>query len=165
MTYPRFQRSRDFKTWIRTAGDLTLNSGAAVWADLPTIGTTWDTALAAQTGDVLEANLSGIIDSAAVIAYFDVVTIVSAAAVNSFGSQTAVANANKGVMAWYSAISVLNNLSGPAFYTLVAGDLSGGLVTCRLRYQTLTATNRNLHATVDYPLQFTVRNLGPVDPH
>ncbi len=164
MSYPRHQLSRSFKVFRRTAGDLTLTANA-VWADLPTIGTTWDISLAAQVGDVVEAGLSGVVDSAVVITYFDVVTIVAATATNSFGSGTAVANANKGVMAWYCATTVLNNLAGSILYPLVAGDISAGAVTVRLRTQNATATTRNLHATVDFPLAFWAKNLGPMDPN
>ncbi len=163
MAYPRFQRSRDFKQFTRTGGDLTLNSTS--WADLPTIGTTWDATLPAEAGDILEAGLSGVIDSAAVIVYFDVQTIVSGSALNSFGSRAAVATANKGVAAWYCAVSVLSNLAGGVMYPVVAGDLTSGSVTVRLRYLSSAATARNLHATVDYPLHWYVKNLGPGDPN
>jgi hypothetical protein len=148
----------------RTAGDITLNANAA-WADLPTIGTTWDITLAAQVGDVIEAGLSGVIDSAVTISYFDVVTIVAGVATNSFGSGTTPANANKGVMGWYCATTVLNNLTGSVLYTLASGDLSAGLVTVRLRSQNSNATTRNLHGTVDFPLAFWAKNLGPMDPN
>lgn len=164
MSYPRFQRSRDFKQFIRTAGDLTLNSNAT-WANLPTIGTTWDIVLAAQSGDTVECGFSGVIDSAAVTQFFDVATIVSAAAVNSIGSQVAVSNSNQGVMAWYCAISVLVAFGGSVMYPLVVGDISSSTVTLRLRYKGDAATNRNLHATAGYPLHFWAKNLGPADPN
>lgn len=165
MAYPRHRRSRAHKFFIRTAGDITLSSAALTWTDLPTITTSWDASLQAQVGDTLEASISGVIDAAAVISYFDVQTIVASTPTNSFGSQTTVANANKGVVGWYCAINVLNNLSGSAMYAVVAGDISGGLVTCRLRQQQASTTTRNLHATVDYPLQFSVKNLGPPSAH
>lgn len=164
MAYPRHQRARDFKVFTRTAGDITLSANL-VWTDLPTIGTTWDITLQANTGDVLLAGISGVVDTASVVTFFDVQTIVSGTATNSFGSQTTVINANRGVMAWYCAINVLNNLGGSAMYTVVAGDIVSGGVTCRLRNENASATTRNLHATVDYPLQFWIRNLGPVDPN
>lgn len=165
MSYPRFQASRAFKFFTRTAGDLTLNSNG-VWADLPTIGTTWDISLAGQVGDVIEASLSCFVGSAVVGVSLDVFTIVSAAAVNAFSNGVAANNANAGgVQAWYAAFSSNISNGGSVFYALQAGDISSGTVTVRLRYQTDVATNRTVKATTAFPLQFSARNLGPVDPH
>lgn len=164
MAYPRYQAARSHKFFRRTAGDLTLNSNG-VWADLPTIGTTWDVTLAAQVGDVIEAYLSGVADSAVTNSFFDVHTIVATVATTAFGSGVAVSNTNKGNMGWYTAVSAVAVLTGVCRYTLQAGDISAGLVTVRLRYQNSSATTKNLHATADYPLQFGAKNLGPADPN
>ncbi len=163
MGYPRHQRARDFKHFLRTAGDLTLNS--AVWADLPSIGTTWDITLTAQTGDTVLCGLSGLVESAATIQLFDVQTIVSTVATNSIGTQAAVSNSNGGVTGWYGATGVVVPVGGSAMYALVAGDIVTGTVTLRLRYRQSSAVNRTLNATAVYPLHFSARNLGPQDPN
>lgn len=146
----------DFFT--RTAGNLTLNS--TVWADLPTIGTTWDITLAAAAGDTIECSLTAVCDSAAVNTFFDVVSIVGGSVTNSFSTGAAPNNSNDGVGAWYMRNGVSQKSAGSFMYALQAGDVSGGNVVLRLRYREDSATNRNLHATALFPLQFTAKKLG-----
>jgi hypothetical protein len=139
----------------RTAGDLTLNS--TTWAD---VDTALDITLPARVGDELEASAIGTVGATAVTTIFDVATIVSAAVVNYFtggGGATLVEGS------WLIPASALSfPIAGvPAPYTVVSGDLSGGTVTCRLRYRTNTATNRTLRATSGHPLRFVLKNLGP----
>jgi hypothetical protein len=164
MAYPRYRAARAHKFWLRTAGNLTLNSNVT-WADLPTIGTTWDTVLAAQVGDTVECGLSAFVESAVVGVSFDVFTIVSAAAVNQISTGTTASNSTFGVTAWYSPASMIATPAGSAMYTLTGGDISGGTVTLRLRYLSDSATNRTLRGTAPTPLQFWVKNLGPADPN
>lgn len=161
MGYPRHQRARDFKVFTRTSGNLTINS--TTWADLPTIGTTWDAVLTAQTGDVIEVCVTGITGAEAVSSYFDVATIVSAAPVNYFA--TAGGASGQGIPG--AVGQALSNIYFLGIYmrTLVAGDISAGTVTLRLRYRTNTATDRTIFATADVPLQFWAKNLGPQDPN
>lgn len=163
MAYPRYRAARSHKSFLRTAGNLTLNSTS--WADLPTVGTTWDLVLAAQVGDTVEVGLSARIDSEAVELYLDVVTIVSAAAVTSVGNQAAPSSTTRGVSAWTGIPSVVGKAAGSALYTLVSADISSGTVTLRLRYRTSSATNKVLNAVADYPLHFWGKNLGPADPN
>jgi len=160
MGHPRYRLARAHKVTTRSAGNLTLNS--TNWAN---VDTGLDITLAAQAGDVLEASLSAVVDANAVILYLDVVTVVSAAPVNSFGKKGAVTAAPlpAGVSSWYCAASVLTMVGAPIHYTAVAGDLASGLVTLRLRYATATATNRILNADSNVPVEFCVKNLGPAD--
>ena len=146
----------------RTSGPITLNS--ATWAN---VDTGLDLTLNASAGDVVEYAPSMIGPNGAnVFVAFDVATIVSAAVVNVFSTGGAQNNSYYGISAWgwtnSSVISIYQNVSGSAFYTLQAGDISSGTVTLRLRYKGDTATNRTLYASVDFPLHVWARNHGPV---
>jgi len=159
MAYPRFQRARAFKYVTRTAGNLTISSAAA-WADLTTA---MDIALNCQVGDVIEYGLNGFWSNEASPAYLDVATIVGGSAVNHFlsGGNTA----NSGVSAWVAQpVSAYKPFSGSVLYTVVAGDISSGQVTFRLRCLGSGST-RTLRATTDMPLQAFAKNIGPVDPN
>lgn len=157
MAYPRYRAARAHKFFTRTAGNLTLNSTAL--ADLPTIGTTWDITLAAQVGDVVRVELSGLWGSEVVEAYLDVYSIVSAAAVSSWSG---AATSGGG---WYGAAGSNPPVAGTYRRAVTAGDLSSGSITLRPRYRTVTAANKTLFAVGDHPLHFAVDNLGPADPN
>lgn len=162
MTYPRFQLARAFKFFNRSSGSLTLNS--TTWANLPTIGTTWDVTLPAQIGDVIEVGVSGVWNNENVIGILDVATIVSSSVVNYFS--TAGSATGSGVESWVGdALLAYVRIGGSFWYTLVSGDISSGTVTLRLRYRTGSASDKTLFATADNPLQFRAKNLGPADPH
>ena len=135
----------------RAAGDLTLNSTS--WANLPTIGTTWDVSLKAAVGDIIEADMSGLINDEAVEAHLDLWTMPAGVATNQFGG-------TQGVAAWWGRASNVVKAGGAAHYTIVSGDLVSGSVALRLRYKTSTATNKTLFASTALPLQFSVKNLG-----
>jgi hypothetical protein len=147
-----------FATARRTTGNVTLNSTS--WAN---VDTALDLTLGGSAGDVIEATLSALWNADAVQACLDVVTVVSAAPVNSFATGTTVtASTLQGVGAWIGNSGIQADLSGSFFYTLVAGDISGGNVLLRLRYRTTTAANKTLIATTDVPFVFFARNHGPV---
>lgn len=161
MAYPRFQRARAFRTARSTAGDITLNSTA--WAN---VDTALDMTIEAQVGDVLMYTPSALTGAQTVDTYFDVVTLVSSAPLNSFAKAGAV-EASPGTMgwqAWFCLPTALMTLSGPAWYTVVAGDIVSGQVTTRLRYATFSATNRTLYRNANNPLAVMLHNLGPADP-
>ena len=156
MAYPRYQAARAFKFFTRSAGSLTLNS--TTYADLPTIGTTWDTVLAAQAGDVIETSLTGLWGSEVVEGYLDLASIVSAAVVSYWGGATTGG-------AYYGAAGSNMPIAGSYRRVLTAADISSGTVTLRPRYKTVTAANKTLFANADHPLQFYVGNHGPADPN
>lgn len=159
MAYPRFQLSRSFKKAIRTAGSLALNSTA--WADLPVTGAL-DLVLAAQVGDEIEVACNGVYANEGVEAALNVATIVSGAPVNHVGPAAAT---DYGLPGWYGAPSISSTIGAPALYTVVAGDLVGGAVTLRIRYQTKQAAVKTLYASAALPFRWHAKNLGPADPN
>jgi hypothetical protein len=164
MAYPRFQRARAFKYINRMSTDITLNSGT--WANVDT-GT--DLTLEAQTGDVIEVGGSWLTSGSATTAtFFDVASIVSGSPVNSWGIDGAVTTAMEGIQAWRcdsNSIGLNQRVAGGMMRVLLAGDISSGLVTLRLRYKQPTATNVTLYTGANRALHFWAKNLGPVDPH
>ncbi len=147
-----------FATARRNTGNLTLNSTS--WAN---VDTGLDLTLSASTGDVIEATLSGTWNADAVQCCLDVVTVVSSSPVNSFATGTTVtASTLEGVGAWLGNNGIQSDISGSFFYTVVAGDISGGNVLLRLRYRTTSAANKALIATANVPFVVFARNHGPV---
>jgi hypothetical protein len=145
-----------------TSGAITLNS--STWAN---VDTALDLVLNASTGDVIEYAPSMVGPNGYNVGIgFDVATIVSAAVVNVFSTGAAEDNTYNGISGWYwtnsNVINIYQSVSGSAFYTLQAGDISAGTVTLRLRYRGDAATNRVLYASVDFPLHVWARNHGPV---
>jgi hypothetical protein len=45
-------------------------------------------------------------------------------------------------------------------YVVQAGDISGGNVVLRLRYRTVSASNKTLYSSANIPLHWSVKNLG-----
>lgn len=165
MAYPRFRLARAHKFFTRTAGDLVCNGTA--WADLPTIGTTWDITLSAQVGDTLMATVSYTPNAALVYLFLDAVTIVSGAPVTSFATGVAPSASAAGVKAWMATGNVATDggRGGSVMYTVQAGDLASGYTTVRLRVRTGTAAAKSLQASANDPFQFSLVNLGPADPN
>jgi hypothetical protein len=159
MSYPRFQRSRDFKFRQRTSADIIANSTS--WTNLDTA---LDITLSAETGDAIECGVSFQAENEASTFRLDVGTLVSSAIVNYFGGAVDPGS-NYGVSGWTAAGGVAASVSGSVMKTLVAGDLSAGTVTVRLRYRTDTAANKTIHAVTARPFQFWTKNLGPQDPN
>lgn len=147
----------DFAFTNYTAGDVTCDADD-VWEDMPVA----DLVLDASTGDVVEVGLSLVCPNATAVSLgFDAHTIVAASPVNSVATGSAVDDANDGVAGWRLSASVAGNSSGSVFYTLQAGDISGGTVTLRLRDHPASSTNRVVSATTALPIQFWAKNLGP----
>jgi hypothetical protein len=144
----------------RTAGSLTINGTS--WADLPTIGTTWDLTLNATAGDVIETAICFFWNNEAVEGQLDVVTVVGGVVTNSFGGDAAPSNTHNGILSWRGGASRFEYVGGNFFRTLVAGDISANTVTLRLRCKTGTAANKTIGATVDAPFEWWARNNGPV---
>jgi hypothetical protein len=159
MAYPRYQAARAFKFSQRTAGSLTANSTS--WANLDT---GLDLTLAVQVGDVIECGVSFQTENEASTLRLDVGTLVSAAIVNYFGGAVDPGS-NYGVSGWTAPGGIAASVSGSVMKTIVAGDISAGAVTLRLRYRTDSAANKTVHGVAARPFQFWAKNLGPSDPN
>jgi hypothetical protein len=159
--YPAFQPARDFDHKRRTAGNIT--TGSTNWAD---VDTGIDIVLNADTDDVIEVGLSALIGTEAFDIYLDAVTVVSGSPVNSVGAAGAVSTAPPpyGVSGWYGWSGEEGAVGCSVLYTVVAGDLSSGTVTFRLRYATQSGSSRTLYAQTNNPLAWYAKNLGPKRP-
>lgn len=135
-----------------TSGDLTLNNTS--WTNT---GIT-DITVAASTGDVVEASISGRWGNQSVTSGLDVATIVSASPVNYLG--TGGSGTAFGPSGWVGNSGVLTDIGASILYTVQAGDISGGNVTFRIRYRTGSAVNKGLFASADTPFQWSVKNFG-----
>lgn len=131
----------------RTAGNYTLNS--ASWAN---VDTGLDLTLAAAAGDVIEYAINGLWGNEAVAVALDV---------ECTASGTKWGGGGTGLVGWRGPVSVENPVSGSAFRTLVAADVSSGNVVLRLKYKTDSAANKTLYGTTNEPLDLVARNLGP----
>lgn len=140
----------------RIAGDYTLNNAGAFAAiDAANLNLT----LPAATGDKLEISLLSRYGNEAINAFIDAATIVSGSPVNWVSGGTGLST-NFGVAGWVGLSGVTNTPGGSAFYTVQAGDISGGNVTVRLMYRTSGAskTLRAGTASAD-ALFYAVKNL------
>lgn len=162
MAYPRSVRSRSWKTATRTAGSVTVTATAGGI----NIDTALDLVLPAQVGDGIRYTVSGRITTASGSdARFDVATIVSAAIANYFGQGVATTS-SLGWNAWYSPNTTIPwPFAGSALRTLVAGDISGGTVTLRLRGVGAGTGAHVISAVATDPLTVWAENIGPASPH
>lgn len=160
MAYPRFTRSRQLVKARRTSGNLTLNSTS--WAN---VDTGLDLVLnEVQVGDEIVYGISVTAGNEGVEVYLDVATIVAAAPVNHLGSRGAAPTTSSDyrIGAWRLPSGSYQGIGGTAPpYTVVAGDLSGGTLTLRLRYLSSTAANKTLLASTVSMLDVWAMNLGP----
>jgi len=149
---------KDFKRAVRTSSDIALGSVASpTWAD---VDTGLDLVLTASAGDMIEYGVSGLLATPSVDAYFDVATVVSNAPVNYFSSGSG-SPAVGGVSAWLVPGGSLHPLTGACLSPpLIAGDISNGTVTLRMRYSKAATTARTLYATAPDPLVVWAKNLG-----
>lgn len=151
--YPRYQLSRAFK-FVRHTGTTTFSTTS--WANF---NTATDITLEAEVGDVLYADLSANFDDqSAVMCRCNLVTVVAGSPVNGWDTLTTPVNADLGL--WFSStVAEYIQFGLPNRYTVVAGDISGGLVTVRIRGRMNAAGSRGIN--VD---QWALENRGPVDP-
>lgn len=151
---------KDMDSIIRSAGDLTLNNAA--WTDVPSLG---DLTVTATTGDIILVNPVGLWGSENVLTSLDCATIVSAAPVNYVSTRSGTPAA-LGVGSWFgdnNTAGVNMVIGGPVQYPVQAGDVSGGTVTLRLRYDQASAANRTLFAsTANVPLMLQATVYTPV---
>lgn len=143
----------------RTAGNVTVNSNAA-WAN---IDTAIDLVLPAVVGDLIEVSVSGIWGAeSANVGFLDVVSIVGGNPVNSWGVGGAVVTnpqTVQGVQAWRGEQGVYCGFGGAVSKRVVAGDISGGNVTLRLRAATSAASNKTFYAGTVNPFCWHAKNL------
>lgn len=123
-----------------------------------------DLTLAAQAGDVIEANVSLRADNTtAVDVFLDVVTVVSGTPVTSFGLQAAAptSTTGDGIPSLILTAGAKTNGSASVPLTLAVGDVDSGQVRLRMRYRTGTATGRTVEASGNRLLRFWAVNHGP----
>ena len=126
-----------------TGGNYTLNNNST----FAVIDATNLTAtVAAATSDVLMITMLGRYGGEAVNAFIDVATIVSGSPVNYISGGTG-ASTDFGVEGWLGLSGVAQAFGGAAFYTVQAGDISGGNVTLRPYYRTGSAAGKTLNVT------------------
>lgn len=147
---------RDVAFHKRTAGNLNLNNSGS-WAN---VNTATDLTLTNVTaGDIVEVGLSALSDNEAVNLFLDVASIVSAAPVNYWAGTGAAGD--EGIQAWLGLTGVITLHGGSVMKAIVAGDLSAGSLTLRLRYRTSAAVAKTLQADTANPLQWFAKNHGP----
>lgn len=161
MAYPRFQRARAFKftNGSGTSGSTTSLSSLSstpVWTDIS--GS--DVTLEAQAGDVLELSLSmtwAANSGSTASARMTFASMNGSSRINVYNNI-----AFGGVDAWVGAINANFYAQYGVFrYTVLTSDVLSGLVTMRL----MGACDGTARAYYNVPWQFTVQNLGPVDPN
>lgn len=139
----------------RSSGNLTLNSTA--WTNLDT---GLDLVLDAVAGDVIEVGGTWRFQGEAVEARLDVASLVAAAPVNYWSNGTATPATN-GIIGFGGPASIASTSGGSMMRACVAGDLSLGTLTLRLRYKTDAATNKTLLAATTERFYWWAKNLGP----
>lgn len=138
-----------------TAGSIVANG--TNWANLDT---SLDLTLTAITGNFFLLLLNGLWSNEAYSGFLDVVTVVGGSPINSIADQATPSNSNQGIQSWRGILSVFSNIGGGVVYSVVAGDISSGTVTFRLRVRTSAANNKTLLAAAATPLIFSGVNLG-----
>ncbi len=163
MSYPRFQRSRDFKKALRTAGNVTIGTSVI------NVDTGLDMTLVAEAGDVIEYGINASVATApGSDGSTTVATLVAGSPVNYFGGAGTLA---VGVCpsGWYTPNINVSGMvlpfGGPVLYTLVSGDISAGTVTLRLRAIGGGGGACAIRSTSSSPMNVYARNLGPLDPN
>lgn len=167
MAYPRFRRARTHKIIRRATGtNISLNSTAIAELAAATNGPGsggFDISLPASVGDTLEWSFNGLLQNDGAATSFDIYTMNGSTRVNPFGSGlSASIGSTEGPMAWDTLNNVQQKLVGSALYTVQAGDIFSGQVTCRPFYVQSAATTKTLFSNANQGLQMWLKNLGPV---
>lgn len=155
MAYPRFIRARTHKSVMRTSGNISVTSNSVFVA----FDTNLDIALEAQAGDTIEVGLSAMCDNTASPLDFDAAFIVGGSVTNWVSG-----GATTGVPAWNIRGSDYLHAGGSILKALLVGDVSGGQVTVRLFTAIEGTVARSVLATINTPVHFFAKNLGPADP-
>lgn len=127
---------------VRTATPATVDTN---WTAFVSDGT-WDVVVDAAAGDVIELGALALWTSAGSFTYADFATIVSGSVVN--WTSTGTGSHTSGEFAFFNSSSINDQLTlaGTTFYTVQAGDVSGGQVRFRL-YGKVGASTRTLLAS------------------
>lgn len=160
MGYPVYLLSRSRKTVDRRTSSVAALIASASWV---TWDATADIALEAQAGDELVASINGIWGGEAYEGYIDIATWVSGAGVHWFGTGEPTTTTGYGISGWYGVLNVISVIGGNMSYTVVAGDVVAGLVTCRLRVRSNNAFGKTLFNSAIVPFQWSLENRGPQD--
>lgn len=160
MAYGMYQASRAFKFARITSGDFTFTS--TTFVDL---SSAVDLTLAAQVSDVIEVGMAftTMNSGGSNLNAFDVQTRVSSAGVNYISG-----GLTDGVAGWRAQNPTAANLmaiTGSYFYTVTAGDLSGGTITLRPRGRVNAGTATVSADGTQRAFFWFARNLGPMDPN
>lgn len=119
-----------------------------------------DLTLPAAAGDILELDPDVFCSSAAGSdIQIEAATRVSGADAGYWSSGTGTSRWPGGIGRWYAPSGTFNGPRGPARYTVQAGDVVAGQVTVRL-YGRVAAGSRIVTANANYPLRWTLTNLG-----
>ena len=149
MAYPRFRQSRAHKLVTKTDGSLTATMSYVLIA-----GTAIP--LRAGAGDRIIVGVSGLWDNQAPNGMLMASTVIAGAVVNDF-----LSGQDNGLLCWFGAGSVFSGISGNSPpYSVVAGDLSNGIVTVQLKFRA-SAAGKVLRATAVDTLVVWAENLGP----
>lgn len=149
-----------FEMGTRNAGNTTFSND--VWAPVTLHKAV---KVAAVAGDVLEIGFSGFVTNEASWLYLEACTWVSSAIVNYCSRQVAggTGSTGFGVISWATPPSAYGNPAGSIFYTVQAGDISGGQVEIKLHGRLaagVTTPTKSLFGTGGHNPYLTVKNLG-----
>lgn len=139
---------KDFDQKSRTSDS---SSSSTTWAN---VSTAIDIVLAAAEGDWIEVAASGSWSNEGTDGFLDVICVTSG---THFGAGGA---SGQGIVAWKGYSGQFNKVGGTMSRQLVAGDISGGRVTLRLRRRNNGAISKTLAGNADYPLVWSAKNLG-----
>lgn len=147
---------KNIQTWVRTAGDLTLNPGDTNWHDLPTVPTL--VLQGVRAGDLIEVGVQAYWDDANTYRNLDVASIVSSAPVTYWGAASGTPGV--GVPSWRGEPATVIGRGGSVFRTVSTSDIAvDGSLTLRFRYSLNAATISVLSAAVP-PLHAWCKNHG-----
>lgn len=137
----------------RTSGNVTVGTAGI------NVDTALDLVIPAAVGDVIEFTISGAAGTTAAIdLIFDVATVVAGSPVNYFGNWDGTLE--HGVWAWFvTNIVPTQSIQGSAWRTLVAGDISNGTVTLRVR-AVASGASATIFASAQVPFTVMAQNLG-----
>jgi hypothetical protein len=158
---------KDYAEVLLTSGSLTLNATAVT-----AVSTSLDLTISAAAGDLVEYNISGLLDATRLDVVFDVYTLPSGSPVNPFAVGISASGAStQGVPGWEQTVAESTStgttgasarLMGGISRILTSDDVSGGSTVLRLYYAKPNTTARTLFAIANIPLKVWAKNYGQV---